>query len=479
MSRIVAVRGLPPQGTPIRNEALSVLETVQGLRQRLRSRNETVQIGEEVQRELLTAQDWSWILSKREAAFPGAEGWGSETTHARDAVGAQVLFVTNLNDSGAGSFRAAITTPGPRVILFKVSGYINLANYLVFGDINDPSTYANVAIYGQTAPSPGITVAGNQFAVRSTDVLIQHLRFRHGNMQETGALNVVVFTPAARVVIDHLSASWATNDNTSVLGEDITWSDSISSESLYGLLTTDNAQRIVSKRNLFAHVTRRTPNAKGGTNVVWVNNFVYNSGIQTTSAPIQWAQGNKTGGQMLASVLGTVTKDGPTNPGSTAFYIGPDDNGSKLFLSDNVLTGGLNDATGYAEYVSSPPYPLPSPLEVLPSADVEAHMVANVGARPTDRDPVDTRIINEVVTGTGRHILTGPYGDEDESVVGGYPPLAENFYDHETDPLWLALGLNNTANRFKKDIHPFYSRVELYVAAWTAQVQDVNLIPDV
>ena len=56
-------------------------------------------------------------------AFPGAYGWGAESIGGR---GGTVIEVTNTNDSGAGSFRTALTTAGARIVVFRVAGLISL-----------------------------------------------------------------------------------------------------------------------------------------------------------------------------------------------------------------------------------------------------------------------------------------------------------------------------------------------------------------
>src|SRR3990172_4322585 len=77
-------------------------------------------------------------------AFPGAEGYGATTPGGR---GGQVILVTNTNATGAGSFRQALLTPGPRTIVFRVSGVITLTSEIYLEAEN--LSYLTVA--GQTS----------------------------------------------------------------------------------------------------------------------------------------------------------------------------------------------------------------------------------------------------------------------------------------------------------------------------------------
>jgi hypothetical protein len=392
--------------------------------------------------------------------FLGAEGYGTTTPAGRCG---QVIRVTNLNDAGPGSLREAILTPGPRVVIFEVSGQINLQTGLLISE-------GRLSVYGQTAPSPGITITGAQFAVDASDVLIQHLRFRHGDLTGQRASSLLVFGPSARIVVDHVSASWSNDDNSLIWSAptDVTWSNSISSESTYGMLVGVGAHRVAIMRNLFAHNWFRCPAwGGGGTTLALVNNLMYNCGYPGVHWSIQLGDaGNGGEGINLASVLGNRTKDGPTNDSTTFFINKYTKPGTQIYLGspdDNFFSGGIWDVSGNAEFVSSPPFALPNPLTVLASSDLEAYIAANVGARPADRDPVDARIINDVLNGTGRHIKMPPFGNEDENAVGGFPPLAQN-----TRVLTLP------PNPHGDDDGDGYTNLEEWIHQLTAQVEGRN-----
>jgi len=85
-------------------------------------------------------------------------GFGTSTPAGR---GGAILRVTNLNDAGAGSLRAALEATGPRTVIFEVGGMIDLSD-----DIYITSPYLTVA--GQTAPSPGITLRYAGLQIRPT-----------------------------------------------------------------------------------------------------------------------------------------------------------------------------------------------------------------------------------------------------------------------------------------------------------------------
>src|SRR5205085_3296143 len=104
-------------------------------------------------------------------AFGEAEGYGAVATGGR---GGTIYHVTNLNDSGAGSFRDAVSASN-RIIVFDVGGVINLSSAV--------SAKSNLTIAGQTAPGGGITINGYEGVSfdTQTNVIVRHLRFRPGD----------------------------------------------------------------------------------------------------------------------------------------------------------------------------------------------------------------------------------------------------------------------------------------------------------
>ena len=145
-------------------------------------------------------------------AFPGAEGFGTQTPGGRSG---QVIQVTNLNDAGPGSLRAALEASEPRIVVFRVGGTILLQKPI---EIKNP--YLTLA--GQSAPGDGIQLRGEGITIATHDVVIRNIRIRIGDegvpTNSRDALNIsATFTNSDvyNVVIDHCSISWAIDENLS------------------------------------------------------------------------------------------------------------------------------------------------------------------------------------------------------------------------------------------------------------------------
>ena len=293
-------------------------------------------------------------LGASEPVIPGAAGFGIMTQAGVDGT---VIRVTNLNSHGPGSLREAVEATGPRLVVFDVGGVIDLEEQHL--QINEPY----LAIAGQTAPSPGITLIKGAIYVHANDILIQHIRVRPGDAgyRELGAPWAPhafrAFRGAFNVIVDHCSMSWAIEETCSASGphvkedavisqkyleykgrflgwpdspeelasKNITYSNNIFSEALYestmskgthshGSLIGDACRDIAIIGNLYAHNDMRNPYFKRHTSGVIVNNLIYD--VNTTAMNIgddgRWDDAPFPGDVALLSIVGNVLIYGPS-----------------------------------------------------------------------------------------------------------------------------------------------------------------------
>lgn len=136
-------------------------------------------------------------------AFPGAEGHGRYTTGGR---GGEIRHVTNLNDSGAGSLREALKGDKAKIIVFDVSGYIDLKS-----DLNITS---NTTIAGQTAPEGGITLRYRTVNFTKCDnVIVRFIRSRRSQVKNVNdGADATWGRNHKNIIIDHCSFSWSIDE---------------------------------------------------------------------------------------------------------------------------------------------------------------------------------------------------------------------------------------------------------------------------
>ena len=149
---------------------------------------------------LLAASLISAASMAQAPAFPGAEGHGRYVTGGR---GGKIVHVTNLNDSGTGSFREAVKS-GNKIIVFDVAGVIALKSDLKFAD--------NITILGQTAPSPGITLRYYTVQPGSNNI-IRFIRIRRGQEKNINdGADASWQRNKTGIIFDHCSFSWSIDE---------------------------------------------------------------------------------------------------------------------------------------------------------------------------------------------------------------------------------------------------------------------------
>jgi pectate lyase len=385
-------------------------------------------------------------------AFPGAEGFGANSVGGR---GGRVIEVTNLNDSGPGSLRAAIEAGGPRIVVFRTGGTIELQSGL---EISNPF----ITIAGQTAPGGGITlknVPSNMDAaltVTAHDVIIRYIRSRPGaSTRQACCLDAIqILTDSAyNVIIDHCSASWATDETMSTWYDphDITIQWCIISEGLLDstheegphskglLLGSDGSYNISVHHNLFAHNVERAPLIKTSGLVDVVNNVMYNP---------EWSASHVTDdySKALLNYVGNYFKRGPDSTSEYSLATSNEGgNGLEIFVQGNIGPNRPRDDIDYMDeslvvkpegrqWIVETRHDAPF---VTTTSAIEAYdqVLANAGATIGldsqgnsywRRDPVDGRIVNDVRNGTGSYI-------DDPSEVGGWPELAAGTAPPDSD----------------------------------------------
>jgi len=211
---------------------------------------------------------WFSFISARQLAFPGADGFGKNAIGGR---GGSVYHVTNLNDSGPGSFRDAVSEP-KRTVVFDVNGVIKIQTKL--------SVSSFITIAGQTAPGDGIVVYGNGISMTgATDVIIRYIRFR-GSVAMSRGTCTVSSDNTKDIIFDHVSIEWGRWDNFHIKdSKDITVQYCLLGEGInpqmFGALL-ENPTNITIHHCLWVDNQSRNPKAKAGIEII--NNIIYNWG---------------------------------------------------------------------------------------------------------------------------------------------------------------------------------------------------------
>jgi hypothetical protein len=456
-------------------------------------------------------------------AFPGAWGGGMYAFGGRDG---NVFVITNLNDSGPGSFREACEAGGPRIVVFNVAGIIRLKDR-----IRIRAPYITIA--GNTAPGDGVCIAGNTVELETHDVIIRYLRFRRGETWVGERNDSLGGNPTGNIMIDHVSASWGLDENMSMYRHmyqppgggkelklptvNITIQNSIFSEGLntynHAFGSTIGGLNSTFHHNLWACNSGRNPSVGMYGDFTFANNVLFN-----------WRHRTVDGGDHNSrfNIISNYFKPGPATPRDAPIayrILKPESERSKTvvdhfgmaYVAGNIVEGNAkvtadNWDGGVQPDVRSRPLaevlaairtnaPFPhAPLPVQPAAQAFETVLARVGAALPKRDPVDERVVNMVRTGNvtakapaepppastrvgfSKQVvaeiadLVGKGIISDPAQVGGYPEYQGQPYpDTDGDGLpddWekkYSLNLKDPADAAKDSDRDGYANIEEFI----------------
>ena len=346
-------------------------------------------------------------VSAQQLAFPDAQGWGRFAEGGRKGT---VYHVTNLNDSGSGSLRDAVSQPN-RIVVFDVSGVIRINSRIVFKN--------NLYVAGQTAPGEGITVYGDGVSFSGADnIIVRYMRFRMGAVG-TKDKDCAGVANGQNMIFDHCSFAWGQDENFSInwdnkgkAPKDITLMNSIVGQGLMthsagGLMQAEN---ITLYRNLLVDNSTRNFKVKGINQ--YANNMVYNW------KNAAYNMGGDSEGLSYANIESNLFINGPavggnclTGGNSNFHFYGADNwqdaNRDGLYNPTEFTGdgGGNRQAT---------PYDYPA-LEEWAAMDLIEKLMPNVGAALPYRDLADCYMVDEVLSfGKKGNLIT----NENELPIG-------------------------------------------------------------
>lgn len=371
------------------------------------------------------------------AAFPGAVGVGKYATGGR---GGDVVHVTNLNDSGDGSFRDAVSKPN-RIVVFDVSGTIELEGNVTVAD--------NITIAGQTAPGgSGITLKNYKIGLAGDNIICRYLSSRPGPYKSTSSGNDAWGgAKGSNSIIDHCSMSYATDEQWglysankyttvqySVIGPSDSWGGHKKGIHGFGVMMPGTS---TFDHNLILHNVSRNFRGKiGGTETCdFTNNVIYNWGYQTaygTIGHLNYVNNTLKIGPNTTNGYNYMNIDSSTNPQNFKVFIFGNrflnrdntpysnlsaDNWSGVKVSSSIGIS-LNDVKTYypfATYGTSDNRSTVADAESAEASYEHVISLAGNGISSDTRTDIDRQCAYETMTGTGVISGTASYDDADST----------------------------------------------------------------
>ena len=460
----------------------------------------------------------SFAQDVRTLAFPTAEGFGKYASGGR---GGKVVEVANLNDSGEGSLRWALTEAGREnaTIVFRVSGIINIGpNPQRKGERSIRAKLKNVTIAGQTAPGEGILLRGGKLNLGgSENVIIRNIRSRLGtigdptkskkeNFIEGGAIGI---ENARNIIIDHCCFGWSGEENVTMYDNHFTtmqWCiiheglhDAGHKKGVRGYGCQWGGSPATFHHNLLVHNDSRSARINGASNpngdrnvfLEYQNNVNYNWGRRNSCYGGENEAGE--GSTHECNFVGNYYKPGPAHPDNNVFIeLSQARKGKQLtspsrwFINGNVMEGVpsrdnwalISNRTGFtiSQQKSTQrlqPAEYQSYLTKAESAKKACKKVL-AKAGTIRRDAVECRLIDDVRSGQPRYqglsahkpgIIDAPADAEGWPQYAAAEPVVDNDHDGMADDWERAHGLSPDNPDDRNDIisRAGYTALEVYL----------------
>ena len=398
-------------------------------------------------------------------AFPGAEGYGAYATGGR---GCEIVHVTNLNASGAGSLADAVGKSN-RFVVFDVGGVIDITGKSI-------TIASNVTIAGQTAPGEGITIYGGRvIASKAKNVIMRYVRMRGGKSVNSSKCTLTLDN-CENFIMDHCSVSWGPWDNVHITdANNVTWQYCINAEGIepqrFGSIT-DGTRNWTIHHCLWADNKSRNPKMK--CYVQYYNNVVYN-----------YAMGIIGGHSAADNYQDVINNYFIAGPEGSAKYFDDWTETDHLYSAGNYFDGnrdGALNGTLITDHHKATPMAKPNfntthPMNVESAEQAFYAIVDHVGASRV-RDTHDQRIIEQLTSlGTKGSFIANEDNVGGIGQLGNGPKPIDTDNDGMPDEWEKANGLNpnvNDANAYT--LGGGYTNIEHYVNS-LAQKTDYLMYP--
>lgn len=365
-------------------------------------------------------------------------GFGNKTTGGANG---KIYYVTNLNESGSGSLQSVIDRNEPRIIKFKVHGYIK-GKYKI--------TNPNITIDGSDAPEQGVAIQGG-LVIQTSNVIVRYLRVRPGKGDIEDAISIY---GGQNIVIDHCSVSWWNDEGISIrttsgyyndynkYADKITISNCIIAEGLEphnfaSLLLAQADSGFTIHRNLFAHIEMRPKFVAGNEGsgkrhgvMDFRNNimFDYERDYATYTSEYDDPDAHVSVKYIKNHLISTKILLEANNDQDVLLFKRNKIDDTKLNSTDDNwdyvrMNGDLGDQVSYNKLKqNSGPIRLSDyhpdyTMDTLGVGKLKRKLLSHIGCSLPVRDSVDSRIIDETKNNKHRKI-------EHEDSVGGYPDLS-------------------------------------------------------